>query len=71
MKPKILFICTFVFFLIGCKTGGVRVGEDSAGKIIKPKTIYKSKEEIELSTMVADEQIISVSNNPLATVNPN
>lgn len=43
MKPNILFICTFVFFLIGCKTGGVRVGEDSTGKIIKPKTIEEIK----------------------------
>ncbi len=39
MKHNILSVCVLVFFIIGCKTGGLRIGEDSAGKIVKPKTI--------------------------------
>ena len=74
VKHSILSICILVFFAIGCKTGGVRIGKDSAGKIIKPKTVKEINEgssSIPKGNPAPDKPIVeSVENIPNGNVIP-
>ena len=74
VKHSILFICILVFFVIGCKTGGVRIGKDSAGKIVEPKTVKEINEgslSIPNGNPAPDKPIVeSIENIPNGNVIP-